>query len=78
MSNKGKGFLKIDPLFSAKPRGDQPSFVSNYQPTLILFVFENPFGTNVVEILRRGYLMPDFVSLKIFKLVMHDIDLVIG
>lgn len=70
----GKGFLKIDLLFLAKILGNRPSFVLNYQPTLILFIIENPYGTDGVAVLRRWYQMPNLVSLKNFKLLMYGID----
>jgi hypothetical protein len=54
-SNRTKGFLIIYPFFLAKTFGYQPSFVANYHSMCTLFVFENPFGTYGVAVLRRWY-----------------------
>jgi hypothetical protein len=53
MDNRGKGFLIVYTLLVAEPLGIQSYLVSNYHPIIALFVFENPFCTNWVEILRR-------------------------
>jgi hypothetical protein len=52
MGSMGKGFLKINSFFLAKPLGKQPRHVSYYHLILTLFIFEThlvPMGWQEVE-----------------------------
>lgn len=64
-----KNTCNLSPIL-AKPLGYQHSFVAHYHPIFPLFVFERPF------ILMRWYQIPNLVSFKGFKFLMHSIDLV--